>query len=163
MRDVSGFCKRSSFAGKNNVLKFQHVRILGVFIVALLSGGLSRREREMVEILHRLGQATASEVHEEMPHAPSYSAVRATLRILEEKGHIVHQQDGKRFVYAPAVAKEQAAKSALDQLLSTFFAGSLEGVVRTFLSSKESSVDSEELDRLSALIEDAKQKEKAAK
>ena len=126
-----------------------------------LLGGMSRREREMVEILHRLGSATAAEVHEQMPHAPSYSAVRATLRILEEKGHVLHRQDGKRFVYAPAVAKEDAAKSALDQLLSTFFGGSMEGVVRTFLSSDEASIDSEELDRLSALIEDARRREKA--
>jgi BlaI family transcriptional regulator, penicillinase repressor len=116
----------------------------------------------MVEILHRLGQATAAEVHEQMPNAPSYSAVRATLRILEEKGHIVHNQDGKRFVYAPAVAKDEAANSALDQLLSTFFGGSMTGVVRTFLSREESNIDSEELDRLSALIEEAKNKEKEA-
>ena len=131
--------------------------------MSLLSGGLSRREREMVEILHRLGSATAAEVHEQMPNAPTYSAVRATLRILEEKGHIVHRQDGKRFVYAPAIAKEEAARSALDQLLSTFFGGSMEGVVRTFLSSEESHIDNDELDRLSVLIEDAKKREKAAK
>jgi BlaI family penicillinase repressor len=128
-----------------------------------LTGGLSRREREIVEILHRLGSATAAEVHEQIPHAPSYSAVRATLRILEEKGHIRHAQDGKRFVYSPAVAKEEAAKSALEQLLNTFFGGSLEGVVRTFLSGEEAALDRDELDRLSALIEDAKKKEIEAK
>jgi len=116
----------------------------------------------MVDILHRLGRATAAEVHEQMADAPTYSAVRATLRILEEKGHVVHVQDGKRFVYEPAVAKQDAAKSALDQLVTTFFAGSLEGVVRTFLSSDESGVSVDELNRLSALIEEAKQKEKAA-
>jgi len=131
--------------------------------MSLLGGGLSRREREMVEILHRLGNATAAEVHEQMENAPTYSAVRATLRILEEKGHIAHIQDGKRFVYEPVVAKQDAAKSALDQLVTTFFAGSLEGVVRTFLSSEESNVRADELDRLSALIEEAKKKEHTSK
>ena len=126
-----------------------------------MGGGLSRREREMVEILHRLGRATAAEVHEQMENAPTYSAVRATLRILEEKGHIVHVQDGKRFVFEPAVAKQDAAKSALDQLVTTFFGGSLEGVVRTFLSSEEANIQGDELDRLSALIEEAKKKEQA--
>ena len=145
------------------MLKFQHVQIQEVWHLSLLGGGLSRREREMVEILHRLGSATAAEVHEQMAQAPTYSAVRATLRILEEKGHIIHIQDGKRFVYEPAVAKHDAAKSALDQLVTTFFGGSLEGVVRTFLSGEESHVRADELDRLSALIEEAKQKEKAAK
>lgn len=117
----------------------------------------------MVEILHRLGRATAAEVHEEMPNAPSYSAVRATLRILEEKGHVIHEQDGKRFVYVPAVAKEEAAKSALTQLLGTFFGGSLEGAVRTFLSADETSISPEELDRLASLIAAAKQREETLK
>ena len=144
------------------MLKFQHVPKEGANLMSLLGGGLSRREREMVEILHRLGQATASEVHEQMAQAPTYSAVRATLRILEEKGHIVHIQDGKRFVYKPAVEKQEAAKSALNQVVNTFFGGSIEGVVRTFLSSEESQLKSEDLDRLSALIEEAKQKEKEA-
>jgi predicted transcriptional regulator len=97
-----------------------------------------------------------------MPNAPTYSAVRSTLRILEEKGHILHRQDGKRFVYEPAVAKQEAAKSALNQLVTTFFAGSLEGVVRTFLSGDESKVPADELDRLSKLIEEARLKEKSA-
>jgi len=145
------------------VLKFQHVQFRGDLHVPLMGGGLSRREREMVEILHRLGRATAAEVHEQMENAPTYSAVRATLRILEEKGHIVHVQDGKRFVFEPAVAKQDAAKSALDQLVTTFFGGSLEGVVRTFLSSEEANIQGDELDRLSALIEEAKKKEQASR
>lgn len=145
------------------VLKFQHVQLWDARRMSLLGGGLSRREREMVEILHRLGRATAAEVHEQMVQAPTYSAVRATLRILEEKGHIIHVQDGKRFVYEPAVAKQDAAKSALNQLVTTFFGGSLEGVVRTFLSGEESQVQADELERLSALIEEAKQKEKSGK
>src|SRR5579859_2950376 len=103
----------------------------------MIPSGLSRRERQIVEILHRLGKSTASEVHEALPDAPTYSAVRATLRILEEKGHAVHEIDGKRYVYVPAEPKQVAAQSALDQVVKTFFGGSLEGVVRTFLSGRE--------------------------
>jgi predicted transcriptional regulator len=125
--------------------------------------GLSRRERQIVDILHRLGKATAQEVHEALPDAPTYSAVRATLRILEEKGHAVHEIDGKRYVYVPAVPRQVAAESALDQVVRTFFAGSLEGVVRTFLSGKETQVSEEELNRISQLIEDAKHNEGSAK
>jgi BlaI family penicillinase repressor len=125
--------------------------------------GLSRRERQIVDILHRLGKATAGEVHEAMPDAPTYSAVRATLRILEEKGHAVHEIDGKRYVYVPAEPKQVAAQSALDQVVKTFFAGSLEGVVRTFLSGREAQVSEDELSRISKLIEDAKHQEGVSK
>ncbi len=122
----------------------------------MIGNGLSRREREVVDILHRLGQATALDVHEAMPSAPTYSAVRSTLRILEEKGQIKHVEDGKRYVYVPAEPRQTAARSALDQVVNTFFGGSLEGVVRTYLSNAETSVSDEELDRLSELIEQAK-------
>jgi predicted transcriptional regulator len=124
--------------------------------------GLSRRERQIVDILHRLGKATAGEVHEALPDAPTYSAVRATLRILEEKGQAVHELDGKRYVYVPAEAKQVAAQSALDQVVKTFFGGSLEGVVRTFLSGREAQVSEAELTRISQLIEEAKKQEGAA-
>jgi|GEM_PF-136699 len=148
----------------NPLLKFQHVLPLGAKRMPWMIGaGLSRREREMVEILHRLGRATASEVHEAMPDAPTYSAVRATLRILEEKGHIHHKMDGKRFVYEPNEARQDAAKSALDQVMSTFFGGSIEGVVRTFLSGDERNISPEELDKLTLLIEAAKAKEEKSK
>jgi BlaI family penicillinase repressor len=129
----------------------------------LSQSGLSRREREIVEILHRIGRATASDVHESMPAAPTYSAVRATLRILEEKGHVSHELDGKRYVYLPAIPRQEAARSALDQVVNTFFGGSLEGMVRTFLSTSETNVQSDELDRLAVLIEEAKRNEKGAK
>jgi len=125
----------------------------------MIGSGLSRREREIVDILHRLGQATASEVHAAMQDAPTYSAVRSTLRILEEKGHVRHEEDGKRYVYLPAESRQAAARSALDQVLNTFFGGSLEGVVRTLLSNDEAHVSEEQLNRLSALIEDAKRRE----
>jgi BlaI family penicillinase repressor len=116
---------------------------------------LSRREREMMNIIFRNGKATANEVMEEMPEAPSYSAVRATLRVLEQKGHVRHQHDGTRYVYIPTVAREKARASALDQLLHTFFDGSAASIVATLLERKEK-LTSEELDRLSILIADAR-------
>ncbi len=122
--------------------------------------GMSRREREIVQILHRLGKATASEVHESMPEAPSYSAVRSILRILEEKGHIRHEEDGKRYVYLPAESSSDAARSALQQLMNTFFAGNPEGLVRTLLSEGETRVSDEDLNRFAALIEEARKREK---
>ena len=116
---------------------------------------LSRREREMMNIIFRNGKATANEVMEEMPEAPSYSAVRATLRVLEQKGHVRHQHDGTRYVYIPTVTREKAGVSALDQLLATFFDGSAANVVATLLERKEK-LTSDELDRLSLLITDAR-------
>jgi len=126
----------------------------------MIGSGLSRREREIVDLLHRLGPSTASEVHEAMTEAPSYSAARSILRILEEKGHVKHIEQGKRYVYVPVEPRQAAARSALDQVVQTFFGGSLEGAVRTFLSSGEANVSEEELNRLSALIEGAKAQEK---
>jgi BlaI family transcriptional regulator, penicillinase repressor len=116
---------------------------------------LSRREREMMNIIFRNGKATANEVMEKMNDAPSYSAVRATLRVLEQKGHVRHQHDGSRYVYIPTVAREKAGSSALDQLLATFFDGSAANVVATLLERKEK-LTSEELDRLSSLIDQAR-------
>lgn len=116
---------------------------------------LSRREREMMNIIFRNGKATANEVMEEMTEAPSYSAVRATLRVLEQKGHVRHQHDGTRYVYIPTVTREKAGVSALDQLLATFFDGSAANVVATLLERKEK-LTSDELDRLSMLISDAR-------
>jgi predicted transcriptional regulator len=124
-----------------------------------MSDGLSRRERQIMDILHRLGKATSVEVLDELDDAPTYSAVRATLRILEEKGHALHEMDGKRYVYLPAQPKVEAAKSAVSQVIGTFFGGSLEGLVRTFLSSKESNIGQEELDRIARMIESARNEE----
>lgn len=116
---------------------------------------LSRREREMMNIIFRNGKATAGEVMEQMSDPPSYSAVRATLRVLEQKGHVRHQDDGARYVYVPTVPRETARASALDQLLNTFFDGSAANVVATLLERKEK-LTSEELERLSRLIEHAR-------
>ena len=117
---------------------------------------LSRREREMMNIIFAHGQATATEVMEGMADPPSYSAVRATLRILEQKGHLRHQHDGTRYVYLPTVNREKVRLSALDQLLTTFFDGSAANVVATLIEKQRGKMTPDELDRLSHLIEQAR-------
>ena len=99
---------------------------------------LSNRERQIMDILYRLGQATAAEVQSHLPDPPSYSAVRATLRILEDKGHVQHQHDGPRYVFRPAVAREKAKRSAVRHLVRTFFDGSAEQAVATLLDESSS-------------------------
>lgn len=110
----------------------------------------------MMNIIFRNGQATAGEVMDAMADPPSYSAVRATLRVLEQKGHLRHQHDGTRYVYTPTVNPEKARRSALDQLLTTFFGGSAAAVVATLLESSKDQMSADELDLLSKLIEDAR-------
>jgi len=117
---------------------------------------LSRREREMMDIIYRQGRATANEVMEAMADPPSYSAVRATLRVLEQKGHLKHEDDGTRYVYKPTVARDRAKVSALDHLVTTFFDGSVTNVVATLLDNSKKKLDRDELERLSALIEQAR-------
>jgi predicted transcriptional regulator len=117
---------------------------------------LSRREREIMNIIFRSGKATAGEVLEAMADPPSYSAVRATLRVLEQKGHVRHQHDGTRYVYTATVNREKARNSALDQLLNTFFEGSAATVVATLLERSKDRLTPEELDRLSLLIAQAR-------
>ena len=119
---------------------------------------LSRRERQIMDAIYKLGQATAAEVLERMPDPPSYSAVRAMLRLLEEKGYLRHQQDGQRYVFIPTLAREKARKSALNQMLQTFFDGSTEEAVATLLDMSRAKLSQEELDRLSNLIEEARKK-----
>jgi len=109
-----------------------------------------------MDVLHARGRATAAEVRAAMPNAPSYSAVRALLRILEEKGHIRHQQDGVRYVYSHATSPRRAKRSALRHLVKTFFEGSPEKAVAALLS--DSKLIPEKLDRLSRLVEEAKDK-----
>src|SRR5262245_44484628 len=117
---------------------------------------LSRRERQIMDIIYQRGQATAAEVTECLPDPPSYSAVRAMLRLLEEKGHLRHEQDGPRYVFKPTLARDRAKKSALKQMLQTFFDGSIEQAVATLLDVSRSKISQEELDRLSQLIEEAR-------
>src|SRR3954471_349842 len=95
--------------------------------------GLSRRERQIMDVVYRRGPATAAEVLEGLPDPPSYSAVRAMLRVLEEKGHLRHEEKGPRYVYLPTVPREEARQSALSQLVQTFFDGSTEQAVAALL------------------------------
>src|ERR1044072_2126536 len=118
---------------------------------------MSRRERQIMDILYQRGKASASEVREAMPDAPSYSAVRAMLRGLEEKGHAKHVEEGLKYVYVPVVAREKAKKSAVKHVLDTFFAGSPEQIVAALLDVSAERLTREELDRMSDLIEKAKQ------
>ena len=110
----------------------------------------------MMNIIFATGRATATEVMDAMDDPPSYSAVRATLRILEQKGHLKHQHDGTRYVYIPTVNRDKVGLSALDQLLTTFFDGSAANVVATLIERQKDTMTSDELDRLSTLIEGAR-------
>jgi BlaI family transcriptional regulator, penicillinase repressor len=121
---------------------------------------LSRRERQIMDILYRGGKASAAEVREAMEDAPSYSAVRAMLRVLEEKGHVRHQAEGLRYVYLPVVAREQAKRSAVKHLMNTFFNDSPEQIVAALLDVSSTRLTREELDRMAALIEKARKEGK---
>lgn len=116
----------------------------------------SKREKEIMDVIYRRGTATAAEVHEEMAEPPSYSAVRATLRILEEKGHLRHEDDGVRYVYAPTMARSRASKNALEHLVSTFFDDSAEKVVAALLDSRKRDLSDEDLEKLEAMIAEAR-------
>jgi BlaI family transcriptional regulator, penicillinase repressor len=122
--------------------------------------GLSRRERQIMEILYQRGKASASEVREAMEGAPGYSAVRAMLRVLEEKGHVRHQAEGLKYVYVPVVARDKAKRSAVKHVLDTFFAGSPEQIVAALLDVSAARLTTEELDRMAELIEKAKREGK---
>ena len=117
---------------------------------------LSRRERQIVDILYSHGRATAAEVQAALPDPPSYSAVRAMLRILEEKGHVRHDQDGPRYVYLPTVARDNAKRSALRHMLKTFFDGSTEQAISALLDDSSARLSDRELDRLARMIEHAR-------
>ena len=117
---------------------------------------LSRRERQIMDVIYRLGQATVAEVLEEMPDPPGYSAVRAMLRILEVKGHLRHESRGPKYVFLPTVPREKARKSALKQLVQTFFDGSTTQAFAALLDLSDSKLTDEDLDRLSGLIAQAK-------
>ncbi len=119
---------------------------------------LSNRERQIMDILYRDGSATAAEVQEKLPDPPSYSAVRATLRILEEKGQVRHEQDGPRYVFRPAVARDKAKRTAVRHLLSTFFDGSTELAVATLLDESASQLSEDDFKKLKKLIDLAESK-----
>ena len=123
-------------------------------------GGLSRRERQIMEILYQRGKASASEVREAMESAPGYSAVRAMLRVLEEKGQVKHQAEGLKYVYVPTMGREKAKRSAVKHVLDTFFGGSPEQIVAALLDVSSTQLTREELDRMSELIDRAKWEDK---
>jgi len=113
---------------------------------------LSRRERQIMDILYKLERASVGQVLQEMAGKPSYSTVRAQLRVLEEKGDVRHEEHGLRYVYVPAVPREVASRSALRHLVETFFDGSTEKVVAALLGGEVARISPEEFDRLARLI-----------
>jgi len=117
---------------------------------------LSRRERQIIDILYAQGRATAAEVQAVLPDPPSYSAVRAMLRILEEKGHVRHEQDGPRYVYRPTLARDSAKRSAMRHMLQTFFDGSAEQAISALLDDSSAKLSDAELDRLARMIDQAR-------
>jgi predicted transcriptional regulator len=121
---------------------------------------LSRRERDIMDILFRRGRATAEEVMHDLTGEPSYSTVRTQLRVLEDKGHVRHEEDGRRFVYMPAVTRAAARKVALRHVVDTFFDGSVERVVAALLGGEAARLSDEELQRIQQLVEDAQKEDK---
>ena len=117
---------------------------------------LSRRERQIMEIVYELRRATGVDIRKRMPDPPSYSAVRAMLRILEDKGHLRHEQQGPRYVFMPTVPHEQARETALRRVVRTFFGGSAEGAVAALLDLGTEDLDDDALERLLDRIEDAR-------
>jgi len=117
---------------------------------------LSRRERQIMDIIYELREATAAQVLDKIPDPPSYSTIRALLKILEDKGHISHKQTGPRYVFSPTVPREKAQKRALNHLLHTFFDGSREKAVAALLNISDEKLSNEEWQRLMHLIEEAK-------
>jgi len=118
--------------------------------------GLSRRERQIMDILYQRGKSSATGVREAMPKAPSYSAVRAMLRVLEDKGHVRHQAEGLKYVYLPTVTRERAKRSAVKHLLDTFFHDSPDQVVAALLDVSSTRMTREELNRMADMIDKAK-------
>ena len=119
--------------------------------------GFSRREREIMDALYKLGKATAAQIQAAMPDPPSYTAIRTLLTILEKKGHIRHRADGPRYVYEPKVAREKMAQKAVKSVLTTFFDNSVEGVVAALLNQEDVQLSREELERLAQLIQKARE------
>jgi predicted transcriptional regulator len=119
---------------------------------------LSRRERQIMDIIYARGEATAAEVGEALPDPPAYSTVRTLLRILEEKGHLKHREDGPRYVFLPTETREKASRSALKRVVQTFFDGSLASAVAALVDGGSGKLSAEELQRIETIIESAKKK-----
>lgn len=119
-------------------------------------GGFSRRERAIMDALYRLGKASAAEIRDAIPDPPSTTAIRTLLTILEKKGHVRHESDGVRYIYAPRVARGEMGRRALDSLLRTFFDDSVEQAVAAMLTRRDADIPREDLDGLAKLIEKAR-------
>ena len=117
---------------------------------------LSRRERQIMDILYQRGRASAAEIHQALPDPPTYSAVRAKLRVLEEKGHVRHEEESLHYVYLPTVARDSARKSALRHMVTTFFEGSVEQTVAALIDLSAARLTAEKLDNIAVIIEQAK-------
>lgn len=121
---------------------------------------VSRRERQILEILYQLGGGSVSDVREAMPDPPSYSTVRALLGVLEEKGYVRHRKQGRVYVYTPRVSRSRASRTMLKHVVQTFFDGSVEQVVATLMNMSSAQLTDEEFDRLARLIEAKRRQEK---
>ena len=121
-----------------------------------LPSKFSRRERQIMDVIYARGEATAAEIAEAIPDAPSYSAVRALLRLLEEKGALKHREDGPRYVFMPVEPHEKASRSALTNVLHTFFNGSLANAVAALVDTKDGQLSNDELKRLETIINQAR-------
>jgi predicted transcriptional regulator len=117
---------------------------------------LSRRERQIMDIIYEMNEATVAQVLERIPNPPSYSAIRALLRVLEGKGHLVHKQDGPRYIFSPTLAREEARRNALKHVMKTFFDGSTEDIVAALLNISEDTLSEIDYKRLSELIKKAR-------
>ena len=122
---------------------------------------LSRRERQIMDILYQRGRASGAEIHQTLPDAPTYSAVRAKLRVLEEKGHIRHEEEALHYVYLPTTPRETARRSALRHLVSTFFGGSVEQTVAALLDVSAANLGLQDLERIQEIIDQAKKESKS--
>lgn len=118
--------------------------------------GLSRRERQIMDAIYRLGKASAADIRTALPDPPSYTAVRTLLTILQEKGHVKHQSDGQRYIYEPVVPRDKMARTAIEGVLATFFDNSVERAVTTLLDRRETQISRAELERLAQIIDRAK-------
>ena len=123
---------------------------------ARLHATLTKRERQLMDVLYRLGRATAGEILEALPGAPSYSTVRTQLRVLETKGHVRHEEQGLRYIYLPTVPRHSARKSALKHLVDTFFDGSSAKVVAALLGGEGARLSEKDLDRIEELVRNAR-------
>jgi BlaI family penicillinase repressor len=121
---------------------------------------LTKRERQIMDVLYRMGRATAADVLAALPGTPHYSTVRTQLRVLEEKGHVRHESDGLRYVYVPTLARHTARKAALRHLVDTFFDGSAAGAVSALLGRDAGRLSGDDLDRIEELLKSARREEK---